>query len=278
MNPNDGLTVQELAPERALRPYLRRWVFFDYDSQERVVNQVAPSGTMFLNHAYESDQIELLFGNESHFFHDKTRFVGHPIRKDIKIVYEGVHRQVLAEFTHTGFYELFKIPVFELNNTQPSIDLYGHKKLSAELHDLVDSGEIKGKINSYLQQLVQSKAEIPTAFKKCVNEINTNQSRSLLDISKTLSGYSQKNIYRMFRMYTGLSPKQFIRVHQLNRIIQLINSANFESLTAVALEAGYYDQADFIRHFKEYLEESPSQLINRETEVLFDFMGGIKKN
>jgi len=71
----------------------------------------------------------------------------------------------------------------------------------------------------------------------------------------------------------GLSPKQFKRITQLNHIIHLINSNDFESLSELALSAGYYDQSDFIKHFKSYLAVAPSKLVNRKEEIIYTFMG-----
>lgn len=72
-------------------------------------------------------------------------------------------------------------------------------------------------------------------------------------------GFSQRYIQKLFLNYVGITPKSFFSVQRFNKSLELVRAANI-SLTNIAYECGYYDQAHFIKEFKSYTGMSPSQL------------------
>jgi len=73
------------------------------------------------------------------------------------------------------------------------------------------------------------------------------------------AGFSERYIQKLFLNYVGITPKSFFSVQRFNKSLQLVRSANM-SLTNIAYECGYYDQAHFIREFKSYTGITPSRL------------------
>jgi len=73
------------------------------------------------------------------------------------------------------------------------------------------------------------------------------------------TGFSARYIQKLFLNYVGISPNSFYSVQRFNKSLELVRSAN-TSLTNIAYECGYYDQAHFIREFKSYTGLTPSQL------------------
>lgn len=61
---------------------------------------------------------------------------------------------------------------------------------------------------------------------------------------------------RVFRDYVGLSPVRYAGIARFNKAMSLFGTP--QPLTGIALEAGYYDQAHFIREFKSIAGELPS--------------------
>jgi AraC-like DNA-binding protein len=72
------------------------------------------------------------------------------------------------------------------------------------------------------------------------------------------SGLSARRFIEVFHRDVGLRPKQFSRVMRFRRALSLLGRGPDESLAALALEAGYYDQAHFTREFKELSGLSPT--------------------
>lgn len=64
------------------------------------------------------------------------------------------------------------------------------------------------------------------------------------------TGYSSRHLSRLFRERCGLSPKGLQRVFRVNAAARLIQRPGELSLTRLAQELGYFDQAHFIHDFR----------------------------
>ena len=72
------------------------------------------------------------------------------------------------------------------------------------------------------------------------------------------TGFSVRYIQKLFLNYVGISPNSFYSVQRFNKSLELVRSAEM-SLTNIAYECGYYDQAHFIREFRSYTGLTPGQ-------------------
>lgn len=63
------------------------------------------------------------------------------------------------------------------------------------------------------------------------------------------SGYSHHRFIDLFREAVGLTPKRFCRVLRFHRVVERLGTEPDVSWSEVALEAGYSDQAHFVREF-----------------------------
>ena len=66
---------------------------------------------------------------------------------------------------------------------------------------------------------------------------------------------SQSPLEKRFRQAVGASPKKFASIVRLKNAIQHYSPQ--DSLTALSYEAGYYDQAHFIKEFKTFTGDTP---------------------
>lgn len=86
------------------------------------------------------------------------------------------------------------------------------------------------------------------------------------------TGYSERYVNKKFNELFGISPKMFCKIvrfqHILNQLKVQSNTLNADSLTQLATDAGYYDQAHMCKDFNEFSEQSPSQYIKmlRQTD------------
>lgn len=73
-------------------------------------------------------------------------------------------------------------------------------------------------------------------------------------------GVSVRQFERRFLARVGVTPKRYAALRRLERVTALAKSA--PSLTAAALEAGYYDQSHFIRDFRRFSGTSPRKFFS----------------
>jgi AraC-like DNA-binding protein len=86
---------------------------------------------------------------------------------------------------------------------------------------------------------------------------------SIEDLSNQ-SALSRRQLERKFQQQVGLSPvklKQLIRIKQARL---LISQSPASSLTQIALDAGFYDQAHFIRQFQQITQQTPGEYRQRK--------------
>ena len=79
---------------------------------------------------------------------------------------------------------------------------------------------------------------------------------------------SKVTLHKHFLRKMGLSPKQVSRIWRLNYFLQLQRNTQNRKLTELALEAGYYDQAHFIREFHRFFPYSPNRILQSNSQLL----------
>ena len=78
----------------------------------------------------------------------------------------------------------------------------------------------------------------------------------------------RRQLERNFAKQIGISPKQLSKVIRLQATLQMLLHKNTETLTAVAYENEYYDQAHFIKDFREFTGITPKEFLTDENMVL----------
>ncbi|HSK13285.1 MAG TPA: helix-turn-helix transcriptional regulator [Phnomibacter sp.] len=79
---------------------------------------------------------------------------------------------------------------------------------------------------------------------------------------------SQRQLEREFSEKLGLSPKQYQRLVRISRVNELLVQQGKPQLTDIGYEAGYADQAHFIREFRQFARVTPSGFLRSKREFL----------
>ena len=66
-----------------------------------------------------------------------------------------------------------------------------------------------------------------------------------------------RQVERLFQRLVGVSPRVLVRVARFDRARNAVLSRDGESLSGIALDAGYYDQAHFNREFRRHASMPP---------------------
>jgi len=74
----------------------------------------------------------------------------------------------------------------------------------------------------------------------------------------TVAGLDRRSLQRLFRECVGASPKWVIRRNRLQEVALRIERGENTTLTALAAELGYTDQAHLARDFKSVVGKSPT--------------------
>jgi AraC-like DNA-binding protein len=111
-------------------------------------------------------------------------------------------------------------------------------------------------VSGFLQALVQDKVLDP--LYQLVNQLDCFDGQVDLTQLRHPSGLSIKQFERRFKAITGFAPKQFARIVRFQSTKRRYITHSYASLTKLAYDCHYYDQAHFSREFKEFSGVSAS--------------------
>lgn len=151
--------------------------------------------------------------------------------------------------------------------TNESIDLCDiFSKESADLYDrLMEQPSLQQKIVVLEEFLIRRlmmnrKSDHHMKLMECLcDQVYNGDSPFNLQNLAARYGFSERYIQKLFSSWVGITPQKFFAVRRFNKSLGLIRSST-ESLTSIAFECGYYDQAHFIREFKSYTGLTPTEV------------------
>ncbi len=171
-----------------------------------------------------------------------------------------------VRFLPTMFSQLFRINAAELSNR------------FEELNNVVPSTStfIKDHFNPQ-QRIDQIRAVFDHYFAGLISSTNFgNDSRlyhaieiilqkfGVVDVERDLdTGISPRQLRRLFEFYIGDSAKTFAKVVRFQNILRSKPSTQSLRQNKLFFEAGYYDQAHFIKEFKNFYGVTPSRAFGR---------------
>ncbi|MBV8252385.1 MAG: helix-turn-helix transcriptional regulator [Chitinophaga sp.] len=157
----------------------------------------------------------------------------------------------------------FPIPAAEFTNYATDLqDVWAKETL--ELYDrLMAVDPIEQKISVLEAYLLEKLRQNEKQLKKmevvqqlCTHLLKGYDHFDLTSLAQD-SGMSERNIQKLFLNNVGISPASFVSVVRFNKSLAQVLNTN-ASLTDIAYECGYYDQAHFIREFRKFTDITPS--------------------
>jgi AraC-like DNA-binding protein len=253
------MNYQEFNPSQELQSFVKCfWTLDDEASAEPIKQRVVPDGCMEMIFHY-GDLYQQFFEDGSSVIQPRS-FIFGQITKYIEIAPTGVSGIVSARFFPEGLTPFLDIAVAEMEDKAVSlIELFGEKGRLLE-EKVLSAPTNTDRITLIEEFLLTRLAEpkiIDTITKACVEVIVESQGQlDVVELADKMNT-NRRNIERRFTSAIGMSPKQLSRVVRLQATIKMLEQRKFTSLTSLAYENGYYDQAHFIKDFKEFTGMSP---------------------
>jgi AraC-like DNA-binding protein len=112
-------------------------------------------------------------------------------------------------------------------------------------------------LDDLFKEIISEKKYAPTIAEQAIDLIFANHGMMpVSDITHKI-GIGERQLENLFKKYVGLSPKFFMRIIRFNYIFKLVQENN-QSWSGLAYEASYFDQSHFIRNFRDFTGENPS--------------------
>ena len=179
----------------------------------------------------------------------------------LKIQSHGKTGLIAVRLSALGAYHFLGIPMKEIVNAETgSRNLW--RDIASEIEEKVffaqNTQQRSQIIQHYLQLQLSRNGYIHKGIEFCVNQIRQTKGQISVDALADKVGISNRQLVRRFNKCIGLSPKEFIRITKFISSLDRMNFAKNQSLTEIAVDSGYYDQAHFIHDFKEFSGMTPT--------------------
>lgn len=171
-----------------------------------------------------------------------------------------------------GFANFVSTPIKHLANKETPIELLFGDKASKELESKIiqakDTKERIEIIEDFLFGTLNNKTTIDKIVKTTIDALLSTSGSSQINsiVKDDLS--KRRLLERKFLKQIGISPKQLGKVIRLQAALKMLLNRKAENFTHIAYESEYYDQAHFIRDFKEFTGVTPSEFIKAENMQL----------
>ncbi len=176
---------------------------------------------------------------------------------------------LVVQFHPSGAFPILHLPINELQNQVVDADIVLGNSIYELREQLMEEHHIDKKIQlveNWLLQRLKDQSTPESVIQYAV--ALTIQYPSELSISeiKNKIGYSHRHFIQLFKKHVGLSPKQYQRIVRFNKVLESINNGENISWPQLSLSCGYYDQAHFIKEFKEFSGLNPKEYLYEKGE------------
>ena len=248
------MIFEKFQPSQALENIVQEyWI---YESQDPSIHQqkIIPDGFSEIIIHYgdpyrinlEGDwkqQEKLLFSNQisSYFFLENM----------------GVSGMIGIKLHPVSFYELFETDMTDCTDQVIHLPELIPDQIDNMLPVLAENLNYKERVNLVESWLLSLKISEQRKVREAVDQIIG--SRGIIDIESIANenGVSTRQLERLFKKVVGVSPKFYARIIRSSNIFKVMDSDD-QSWVKVALKSGYFDQSHFIKNFKEFTGEEPS--------------------
>ncbi|MBK8608833.1 MAG: AraC family transcriptional regulator [Chitinophagaceae bacterium] len=179
------------------------------------------------------------------------------------------HKAVRVGFHPGGMYRLLGISMHEMiDGSYDAADVFGNEMqhINNRLQEAGSFDEIKDVIEQFLLMKVKLlKRALP--FDQAMLELLRLSGNVPIEQIASLACLSLRQFERISKERIGIPPKVFARLARFSKAYRLRENFPLASWTSIAHECGYFDQAHFIRDFKEFAGVSPG-IIEKELETV----------
>jgi AraC-like DNA-binding protein len=171
-----------------------------------------------------------------------------------------------VRFLPTMFPQLFKVNAAELSNRFENLNVvvpHTAKFIADSFSSSQDTNEIKHLLDNYFTEVIsKTKFYYDNRLYEAINIILKNF--GVLNVETDLdTGISPRQLRRLFEYYIGDTAKTFSKVVRFQNILRAKPSNQSLRQNKLFFDVGYYDQAHFVKEFKNFYGVTPSKAFGR---------------
>lgn len=179
----------------------------------------------------------------------------------------GEVRSFAVSFYPYGFANFVDCPISDLANKDTPLEtLFGEeaKALEQQINTAKDTKGRIGAVETFLLNKLAESATIDRVVQSTVAALFETKGRQSISTILEKQATTRRNLERKFKKQVGMSPKQLSKVVRMQAALQMLLNQETESLTKIAYDNQYYDQAHFTKDFKELTGNNPKDFLGDE--------------
>ncbi|MFX1704726.1 helix-turn-helix domain-containing protein [Chitinophaga sp. CC14] len=251
------MNMESYLPSAILSPYVSAYLIIE--SKDGMENRVMPDTAVVMSFRFGG---KVMTGDADL---PVTALAG--LRRTSRLLhYAPGTGNVLVKFREGGATAFFKTPLHELFDTHESLDqLVQHHKIREVEERLYEAKNNLQRIAIVEQFLIAalSSRQPDLLIRNAVQQIKTAAGDVKIKSLAADLYISQDAFEKRFRRSVGTTPKQFSAIVRLRHLLDHFPEA--DSLTEAAYDAGYYDQAHFIKDFRAFTGQTPQAFFQQAT-------------
>jgi len=249
----DNVTYFEFLPALGLQPYV--YCYWQLKTTQILSDQ--------FNYNVVSDGcIDIFFELNN----PQDNFVMGFCKKYTEFPLDNTFNYIGVRFLPTMFPQLFKVNAAEFSNrfeNLSSVVPQTSRFIADNFSISQNTNEIKLLFDKYFTELITNvKFDYDNRLYEAINIILKNF--GVLNVETDLNtGISPRQLRRLFEFYIGDSAKTFSQVVRFQNILRAKPSSQSLRQNKLFFDVGYYDQAHFVKEFKNFYGVTPSKAFRR---------------
>lgn len=240
-------------PTERLKPYIKHFVVSENAVESEY--KVFPSSGLVAGFQYRGALATIRDNAENKL--DSSGITG--ISDHYKIFKNSTDTgTILLYFTETGFGHFASHPANELFNLSISLDyIFDRNAVNQVEERLAFATTDRQRIKVVEQFLVSQLKDIRTdqLIVEAVRLIYQSKGTIRIKELNEKLAISQSPFEKRFRKVVGITPKKFASIVRFNSVLGNLNQA--KSLTELCYENNFFDQAHFIKDFRQFTGDTP---------------------
>lgn len=265
---------QTFKPSQDLVPFIKCYWTLEIPAEiTPKKNTIVSDGCMKMIFHYKDTYKH--FNNNGEIIILPKAFVIGQLTKPYEVSPTGESGTFIVCFHPNGFLPFATFPIKEMENTAVSLqNIFAKDGLDIEnkiLNASLTSERIL-LIESFLLKKLANIKTVDTIVKDTVETILTANGQVSVDLLSRQNNINRRQLSRKFSSDIGLSPKQLSKTIRLQKTLKMLLTEEVTSLTNLAYDNEYYDQAHFIKEFKEFTGLTPKEFYgdHLKMSLIFD--------
>lgn len=155
--------------------------------------------------------------------------------------------------------------------TTLTLGVFGEETSAQLTQEMIQAGDTKARIaivEDFLLNRLSDKGTIDSIVQSTIETMFATKGGSAINAILKNDSSKRRQLEKAFKRKIGISPKQLGKVIRLQAALKRVLNRQSETLTEIAYESEYYDQAHFIKDFKEFTGTTPKKFLGSEQMAL----------